>query len=201
MTTATNTEGLTKQEVLDLGFSNEDIVNAKYFDYYMVMPDIRFLEEFDTTVLYKVMNNIVYVDTIQVLYNGYRLELYINSNYKSQYSFSILDNTHRVNYPMYSGKNAVAFKKKTIIAMLVHHTTEYKKALEIYKNNKNAYDATVEKLTKLGFKMHGTDKAYTSSKLFDVEVNIYENGHYTIRQISKRYDVDNDVVLDIILSH
>ena len=188
------------QQVREMGFSDAEIANAVYKDDYMRMPDDRIYTDFETQTLYEVIDEKLYVSDILILYNGLELTLYINDNWGSIYMLFIYNSNREVKYDTYKGRKAKAYNKKTILAMLEHITTAYKEAYEKYKANRNAYDVTVEKLTKLGFTMFGTDSAYIYTDKLRIEVNIYSNGVFSIKTIDKVTKADTEEILKTLLS-
>lgn len=183
----------TAKELLDLGYTQEQLDNAPMKYDWFIKPQEKFFAYYGDKVRidYIIRKNEIYILDIFVNYKGYDFNVYINKNWKSQYMISIqIDwQKYKNNMQYFNGNYPKGFTAKRFNEIMDFYVEQYEYSKEKTDRDTNNFEKSIERLKNLGFTINKTN-AWIKTDLLSIDVNIYNNGHISIDRVSKNYTAD-----------
>lgn len=177
---------LTKETVLNLGYTQNDLNNAVYKEDYFVMPDARIFEDFNTLTTYEIVNNKVFINNIYILHNGVHIKYYFNKNWKLGYRFSapkprkeILN--YNKNKFTYEGNKINKYNKNNIALYVEAVAKDYHYFMECFNDANTNISTNQEIFKNKGFEFRSETQASLYSKHFLMEVDLHHDGNFSLK--------------------
>ena len=189
-----NTETIyTAKELLDLGYTQEQIDNAPMKNDWIIKPQEKFFAYYGDKVRieYIIIENEIYIHNIFVNYKGYDFNVYINKNWKSQYMIYMEIDWHkyRDNMEYFKGNRPKGFTAKRFNEIMDFYVEQYEYSKEKTDRDINNLEKSIETLKNLGFTTNKTN-AWIKTDLLSIDVIIYSNGNISIDRVRKNYTAD-----------
>lgn len=190
---------LLEKEVLELGYTKEEMQNAPQFFMHHLELDAQFFKDFDVKQSYIILDDKLRKYHSYIMVEGIMVNVYKSSYYKGRY---VVTTGQRLNAPStydaqkfeYKGTNVFKYNKAKIEQMIECAVQDEIYFRECVKTSTNAKDVAFELLKKQGFKMYqnNSNKAYLQTDLIDIEAEVMDNGKiYVQYKNAKSLDIEN----------